>query len=310
MTYLITGATGFVGHFLIDQILAQQPDAQIIGIARRKHDSVDSRMKLLILDLNDIAGITPILEQYRPDAIIHLASYSSVGYSWQHPIQSFTNNVNIYLNLLDSVRKTGIKARVLHVGSSEEYGIVDPGNIPITELTPLNPISPYAVARVSQELISKVYVEGYGLDIVLTRSFNHIGPGQDTRFVIPSFITRVKHAKGTNAEIETGDLSIIRDFLDVRDVVKAYLLLLEKGETGKTYNICSGSGQSLQSVLELICELLSKKVIAKENPAYIRPNDNPVIIGNNTKLRESCNWQPEFSLRQSLRDMIEYQKDF
>ena len=191
----------------------------------------------------DSARLRTIISDIKPDYILHLASFSSVAYSWKHPEESFSNNCNIFLNLVDAVRQTCPKCRILSVGSSEEYGDIPHADLPLRENQPLNPISPYAVARVSQELLSKVYVHAFGMQIIMTRSFNHVGPRQDERFVIPSFIKRVLDIKRSGkeaGEIETGDLTIVRDFVDVRDVVEAYYMLLTRGTPGEVYNICSG----------------------------------------------------------------------
>ena len=171
----------------------------------------------------------------------------------------------------------------------------------------MKPISPYAVARVSQELLSKIFVESYHLDIVLTRSFNHIGPWQDERFVVPSFIKRIRGIKesGQNVGIiETGDVSVIRDFVDVRDVVRAYYLLLKKGHSGEIYNICSGKGISLRDVIQMIAEKFEVQVTSKINPQLMRPNDNKVIIGTNYKIYDELGWVPEILLEQTISDMV------
>lgn len=308
MTYLITGASGFVGNYLIEEILLQYPNAKIIGLQRNKTSVSKESVSYYEVELTDFKDVYSIIEQNSPDVIIHLASDSSVGYSWENPIHSFNNNVNIFLNILEAVRKIKIDCKILSIGSSEEYGEVQIKDIPILEKTLLNPISPYAVARVSQELLSKVYVSGYGLNIIMTRSFNHTGPQQDARFVIPSFAKQIIERKLNNStnNIETGDLNIIRDFVDVRDVVKAYLLLVEKGENGEVYNICSGIGNDLQSIFKMLCTAANISINTTTNEKYIRPNDNPIIIGNNSKIFNKVGWKPQISLEQSINDIINY----
>jgi len=314
MTYLITGANGFVGQYLIQQ-LKTEAVGHIVGTYRTQPSmSEEKGLTFEQLDLNDITRLVKIVFTYRPQYIIHLAAESSVGYSWQSPIQSFNNNINIFLNVLEAVRTTKTPCRILSIGSSESYGIVDHKNLPLSEKAPLNPISPYAVARVSQELLSKVYVGGCGLDIILTRSFNHFGPHQSTRFAIPSFAQQIIDRKQTQSTepIEVGNLSIVRDFLDVRDVVKAYILLLEKGHVGGIYNVCSGTGYSLQQIVNFLAELVGIDIQTKTNPHFIRPNDNPIIIGDNQKIIEEIGWRPSIEIKQSLRDTLEAlcQKDF
>ena len=175
---------------------------------------------------------------------------------------------------------------------------------------PLNPLSPYAVARVSQEQLSRVYADAYGLQIIMTRSFNHIGPRQDERFVIPSFIKRILAIKKSGQPeglIESGDLSIIRDFVDVRDVVDAYYKLLISGTVGEVYNICSGKGISLSEVVRIIAEEVGVDVSTKTNPDFVRPNDNKEIVGTPYKIETELGWKRKWNLRDTIKDMIEWQ---
>lgn len=311
-TFFITGATGFVGKYLIDLLAKSYPDSKIIATTRSgmTHTPPLSNVHFEVIDLSQNPIILYTLDRYRPDYIIHLASYSSVGFSWNEPILSFNNNVNIFLNLLEAVRHLNLKSRILSIGSSEQYGRVSKEDVPLVEDFKLNPISPYGVARVSQELLSKVYAEGYGLDIIMTRSFNHFGPGQDNRFFIPSIINKVLNSKNEqqNKPIETGDLSIIRDFVDVRDVVEAYKVLLEKGKSGEVYNICSGIGYTLLDIFNMICDLIDVEPNSVINPQLVRPNDNPVIIGDNRKLINETGWTPSFDVKTSLTDTINFIK--
>ncbi len=172
-------------------------------------------------------------------------------------------------------------------------------------------ISPYAVARLSQELLSKVYTEAFGMNIIMTRSFNHIGPGQDERFVVPSFIKRICDIKDSGCEmgeIETGDLTIVRDFVDVRDVVDAYYLLLTKGVSGDIYNVCSGKGRKLSEVVDLIAREVGVEVTTKVNPQYVRPNDNREIVGTSYKIESELGWHPSISFDNTIRDMVQWHR--
>jgi GDP-4-dehydro-6-deoxy-D-mannose reductase len=195
----------------------------------------------------------------------------------------------------------------LSIGSSEEYGNVSPEDLPLKEDHPLNPVSPYAVARVSQELLSRVYSEGYLLDIVMTRSFNHVGPYQKTTFALPAFANQLLELKKKgldHGEVVVGDVSVTRDFIDVRDVVAAYYGLFERGTKGEVYNVCSGKGVTLKTVIEMMAELLKIRVHIIKNQSLIRPNDNQIIIGSNQKLIEQLGWKPQWTLEQSLRDIL------
>ena len=247
--------------------------------------------------------------QFQPNYILHLASYSSVAFSWQHPVKSFQNNTNIFLNVLEAVHSVNPSIRILSVGSSEEYGELAQGQGKFSEEDTLHPVSPYAVARVSQEMLSRVYAKGYGLDIVMTRSFNHIGPGQKEIFVVASFAKRLVEMKKQNVatpKLMTGDISVIRDFVDVRDVVRAYDGLLKKGRKGEIYNICRGVGYSLKELVQQMASILEMEVLTETDERLIRPNDNKVIIGSNEKIKRDIGWAPEIPLRRSLEDVINF----
>jgi GDP-4-dehydro-6-deoxy-D-mannose reductase len=198
---------------------------------------------------------------------------------------------------------------LLSVGSSEEYGHIASDCIPVNESLKLNPISPYAIARVSQEMLARCYVSSYKLDMILTRSFNHIGPGQRDIFAIPSFVKQLLNGiKNGQSKIllHTGDILIIRDFIDVRDVAHAYKSLLEKGISGELYNVCTGNGHSLKEIIDVLAEILQIDVTTEIDVTRIRPNDNKIIIGDNTKIKTHTGWCPKIALMQSLKDLIVY----
>lgn len=304
---LITGYSGFVSGYMVKALLEHENSYKVIGLTRKKSfdRKADDRVEVIEGDLNDRKNLREVLQLVRPDYIIHLASDSSVSYSWEDPVKSFQNNTNIFLNLVEGIRLLKLPCRIISVGSSEEYGLVDPQYLPLCEDAPLNPISPYAVARVSQELLSKIYAQGYGIDVIMTRSFNHIGPGQRENFVISSFAQQIaKIKKGLATTVTVGNLDVVRDFLDVRDVVKAYVLLMEKGKKGEVYNICSGEGYSLKDILLKMMRIAGIKSEYEIDPSLIRPADNPIIIGQNKKLSQNCNWQPSISIEESLTDII------
>ena len=314
--FLITGCSGFVGRHFLDYLEDNRIKCEILGIdldpmvPHRKFRYVDMRSECVdLLDQNDIERI---IFDFQPRYILHLASFSSVAFSWKNPTISFKNNVNIFLNLLEVIRKYGLNTRILSIGSSEEYGNVAPEETPLTEMSPLRPLSPYAVARVAQEMLSKLYADSFGIDIVITRSFNHIGPGQRDVFVVASFIRRILEAKLSGEDkmtMKTGDLQIVRDFLDVRDVVKAYYLLLKKGRKGEVYNICSGIPTQLSEIIDMTAEIVDPKVDTVVAPELVRPNDNPYILGDNSKLKRDTGWEKSFALETSIRDIIDYWKN-
>lgn len=314
MKILITGITGFVSSHFLDYLNTVEPGSEVVGIARNieqfdksLYPNLKITIKLIDLLNKDAVGI--ILSDFEPQYILHLASVSSVALSWKTPLESFVNNTNIFLNVVEEVRAYKIKCRILSIGSSEEYGEVSEEQLPLTEDHKLNPVSPYAVARVSQEMLSAIYAEGFNLDIIITRSFNHIGPGQKGNFVISSFakqLVQLANDSTNEKKIITGDLSITRDFLDVRDVVKAYYLLLKKGEKNTVYNICSGKGVVLKDIINKMSKLLGINIQTEINPQLVRPNENRKIIGSYKKMNLAFGWQPEISLEQSLTDIINY----
>lgn len=312
---LITGFSGFVATHFVEYLYKENLIYDICGIdineARFNYSKFNDKLKIseYVVDMTDIEKLRNVVERFKPDYILHLASFSSVAYSWKYPSESFTNNCNIFLNLVSVVREICPECRMLSIGSSEEYGNVAHEDLPIRENQNKAPLSPYAVARVSQEMLSKVFVDAYGMEIIMTRSFNHIGPRQDERFVIPSFIRRILDIKKNGmkvGEIETGDITIIRDFVDVRDVVRAYYLLLIKGEKGEIYNICSGKGIMLKDVVKVIADEVGVKIRTKINPDFIRPNDSKEIVGSAYKIESEIGWKREYEFNKTIEDMVKY----
>ncbi|KQC09762.1 MAG: hypothetical protein APR62_13410 [Smithella sp. SDB] len=312
--YLITGFSGFVGYYFAEYLANSGENDLIMGLDIQNPNFEFNHYKNLKIhfektDLLSRDQVECIVNDFQPDYILHLASYSSVGLSWKDPVESFRNNTNIFLNLMDVVRKLRIPSRILSIGSSEEYGNARDEDLPLRENHKLNPVSPYAVARMAQELLSKVYINGFGMDLVLTRSFNHVGPMQRSIFVISSLakqLVAIKKSGWTRGDIVTGDISIVRDFTDVRDVVRAYDLLLKKGETGQVYNVCSGRGFSVKDIIEIMVKQLDIEVNIKIDSRLIRPADNKKIIGSNEKIKKELGWQNRIPLEKSISDIIVY----
>ncbi len=317
MKLLITGFTGFVCPHFLHLLNEKEPGSDVLGIDKNypQFDFADYKnLKIGFrnIDLLDRAVTDKILSDFQPEYILHLASVSSVAQSWHTPLDSFVNNTNIFLNVVEQTRLLKLKCRILSIGSSEEFGEVTEKELPLTEEHPLKPLSPYAVARVSQEMLSKIYADGFKLDVIMTRSFNHIGPGQKNIFVISSFAKQLvefaRRPSGVNT-ITTGNLAIIRDFVDVRDVVRAYLLLLKKGRPGEIYNICSGKGTKLEDIIKTMSAILGITVQTAVNPDLMRPNENKKIIGSYSKIKNELGWQPEIPIEQSLADIIAYWRE-
>lgn len=313
---LITGFSGFVSRHFLNYLVENNLSYEVLGVDVNppKFAMEDYAPTLAMsfeqVNLLDKEAVEDMIATFRPDYILHLASFSSVAYSWQHPADCFMNNTSIFLNVTEALRKHDLcDCRLLSVGSSEEYGDVKKEELPLQEDMPLVPVNPYAVARVSQEMMAKVLADSFGMQIMLTRSFNHMGPFQDERFVIPSFVRRILDIAESGAksgEIETGDTSIVRDFVDVRDVVRAYYRLLLDGKAGEVYNICGEKGVSLAEVVDQIADIVGVSVTTRVNPDFVRPGDNQVVIGSAEKIRQDIGWTAEIPLRQTLMDMIEH----
>ena len=314
MKLLITGFSGFVSQHFLELLNKEEPGSVVLGIDKNSPDfNFTDYSNLTIsfenIDLLNRTATDKVLDTFQPEYILHLASVSSVAQSWHTPLDSFVNNTNIFLNLVEHIRIQNSQCRILSVGSSEEFGEVTENELPLTEEHPLKPVSPYAVARVSQEMLSKIYADGFFLDIIMTRSFNHIGPGQRDVFVISSFakqLVQLAKNKSNKNIITTGNLNIIRDFVDVRDVVKAYYLLFKKGRKGEVYNICSGKGVVLKDIISKMSELLGMKIEIETNPQLIRPNENKKVTGSYQKIKNELGWQPEIEIEKSLADIIQY----
>ena len=290
---LITGFSGFVSRHFLNYLVENNLSYEVLGVDVNppKFAMEDYAPTLAMsfeqVNLLDKEAVEDMIATFRPDYILHLASFSSVAYSWQHPADCFMNNTSIFLNVTEALRKHDLcDCRLLSVGSSEEYGDVKKEELPLQEDMPLVPVNPYAVARVSQEMMS---------------------PFQDERFVIPSFVRRILDIAESGAksgEIETGDTSIVRDFVDVRDVVRAYYRLLLDGKAGEVYNICGEKGVSLAEVVDQIADIVGVSVTTRVNPDFVRPGDNQVVIGSAEKIRQDIGWTAEIPLRQTLMDMI------
>jgi len=301
--YFITGVCGFVGRYFVECLRSHEPDADIVGIDIMPQTEIPN-IQYFQLDLTNKESVRQILAQEKPNYIVHLAAISSVAQSWQDPATCFLNNVSSFLNLVENIRDLGIACRMLVIGSSEEYGQHDS---PLKEDLPLNPQNPYAVTKVSQEYLSKLYADRFGMDIVMTRSFNHIGPGQSTRFVIPSFIEQlvaISEGKKEN-KMMVGNIDVIRDFLDVRDVVEAYYTIMTNGKKREVYNVCSGVGVKLRDIIKTAAAQLNITPCVDIDPERIRVNEVKSVVGDNAKLRQELGWYPLFTIEQTIKDIIE-----
>jgi len=315
MNYLITGAAGFVGRHLIAHITRDEPHSFIYAA-----DILDepewmreySNLSYKLINLLDREAVEAQIQKVAPQRIIHLASFSSVAYSWDHPSDSFLNNSLIFINLIEALKKVSSPFSLLSIGSSEEYGNVPVADIPLSETHPLNATSPYAAARISQEMLSRVFAQGYGMSIMMTRSFNHIGPFQRDSFIVPSLVRQFVEAQELgqkSVELQVGDIEVVRDFTDVRDVVKAYLRIFEYGKSGEVYNVCSGKGILIRDLIQGIADITKMSYTIHKDMARVRPTENRIVVGSNKKLTEQCRWRPEIDIGDSLKDTISFWRD-
>jgi GDP-4-dehydro-6-deoxy-D-mannose reductase len=312
MRVLITGITGFVGSHMAEYALAK--GAQVFGSTRwrSKTDNIEhlrSKVTFIESDLRDLSSVRALLETSVPDYIVHLAAQSFVGVSWHAPAETLTTNIISQVNLLEALRGLKMSPRFLAVGSSEEYGLVLEDELPIKETNPLRPLSPYAVSKVTQDMMAYQYFKSYGLPIIRSRAFNHEGPRRGDVFVTSNFARQVAEIEAGLREpvVYVGDLTPRRDYSDVRDIVRGYWLLLERGEPGEVYNLCSGRSWSIQAVLDFLLNLSTVKGIeVKTDPARLRPSDVMILEGDPAKMHKTTGWKTEIPFERTLTELVEY----
>lgn len=316
MRVLITGITGFAGSHLADYLLAEHPDVEIYGTWRWRSrteniDHLEGRIKLVECDLKDASAVLQTLSDIRPERIFHLAAQSYVPASWQAPAETLSNNILSQTNIFEAIRTLDLDARIQIAGSSEEYGLVLPDEVPITETNPLRPLSPYAVSKVTQDLLAYQYFRSYGLKVVRTRGFNHTGPRRGEVFVTSNFAKQIASIEAGLQEpiIRVGNLSAQRDFTDVRDTVRAYWLALEKGKPGEVYNLASGKSVTIEELLNMLLALSDVEVDVQLDPDRLRPSDVEILQGDNSKFRGDTGWQPQIPLTQTVEDLLNYWRE-
>ena len=291
MRALVTGGHGFVGRWLLEHLTSCGDDV----VAPHQAD----------VDVTDPAAVRSLVDDVAPEAVYHLAGLAHVGASWDDPDAYLRVNGGGTLHVLEAVRCAATPARVLVVSSAEVYGAVRPDQLPIDEDDPLRPISPYAASKAAAELYAVQAHQGRGLHVVRARPFNHIGPGQDGSFVVPAFARRIVTAlRDGEPALRVGNLSARRDLTDVRDVVRAYRLLVERGEPGAVYNVCSGRDVAIDRLVRRMLAIAGADLELRPDPDLMRPADIPVLRGDPTAVRLATGWRPEVPLQQSLADVL------
>ncbi|MGQ9500130.1 MAG: GDP-mannose 4,6-dehydratase [Dissulfurimicrobium sp.] len=295
MKVLLTGANGFVGHHVMERL-----------------DCVPLFLNGARVDIRDacavLTAVKTILKDVSFDAVIHLAAQSFVPESFKDPRATFDVNFFGTLNLLSALKEEGFKGKMIFVGSGDVYGLVPSDRLPIVEDTPPKPRNPYAVSKLAAEALCYQWSQTEGFEIVMTRPFNHIGPGQDECFVVSSLAKQVMEIKMgiKRPVIEVGDIDVTRDFIDVRDVVRAYKLLLEYGTNGEIYNICSGKERIIRNILERLMELAGIEADIHQNPSRMRVAEQRRVCGSPERLIKDTGWAPQISFDDALKDILDY----
>ncbi len=316
MKILITGIAGFAGSHLT-QYLNSRGGIKIAGIdiaepSDRFTGLFDSSLPVMhICDLTDAAGVTSVIEQEQPQAVIHLAARAQVAGAWEQAADILRTNIISTQTLLQALGDAAPAARTLLISSSEVYGKVRPEELPIDEETPLRPNNPYSVSKVSQEFIGRAYADAFDMEVIIARPFNHIGPRQVGNFVVAAFARQIARIEAGLSEpvLRVGNLESKRDFTDVRDIVRAYYLILTKGLTGEAYNVASGRSYAISEILERLLSLSKASPRIENIPELMRPSDTPDVRGDCRKLKSLGEWEPVIPLEQSLEDTLNYWRE-
>ena len=302
MRALVTGASGFVGRYLVPALGAAGYDILACG---GPHDG-----DFFPLDLNDVSSMRAALDVAQPEFVFHLAAQTFVPESLSSPAETYEANTLGTARLLEAMRTYGADSghtpRLIFISSAETYGIQPPNAFPLRETQPLNPTNPYAASKAAAEMVVLGEARSFGIDVVIARAFNHIGPGQSDRFVVANFAKQLASiADGGEPLLYVGNIDAKRDFLDVRDVARAYVMLAKHGKPCEVYNVCSGVARTIREVLRELIIAAHVPVEVREDPERMRPSDVPLFVGDSTKLREATGWEPEIPFRRSIRDIYE-----
>lgn len=307
MKALITGANGFVGSHLADYLNQMSIEVHGTDIHQLVATTAQKFASSHALDIRNEDAVRQLLHSIQPDMIFHLAAITYVPQSFESPWLTFEVNVRGTLNILEAAR-TLSQSRVLIVSSSEVYGMIQPKDLPLRETQPFNPGNPYSVSKVAQEVLGLQYHLTHRVDVLIARPFNHVGPGQNERFVLADFATQIARMEQGQQEpvLRVGNLAAERDFTDVRDVVRAYHLLMTHGEPGQVYNICRGETFVLKQLVEKLTEMSNLNIEIQVEAERMRPIDVPCIVGDYTKLQNRTGWKPTIDMNTTLGNILDY----
>jgi len=311
---LITGITGFAGSHLAELLLDKGFD--VVGTIRPRSktehiDHIKNKLKLYDADLSDSHSLQTVFMTVKPEYIFHLAAQAFVPTSWSSPATTMEINASGSIHLFEAIRRANIDPVVQIACSSEEYGLVLPDEVPITENNPLRPLSPYAVSKIAMDYLGYQYFRSYGVRIIRTRGFNHTGPRRGDVYVCSTFAKQVALIEAGKQEpvMKVGNIESYRDFTDVRDMVKAYLLAVEKGEPGEVYNIATGKTWQIKKVLDMLLDMSKKDIKVEEDPERMRPSDVEILQGDASKFKKATGWEPEYEFEQTLEDLLNYWRE-
>lgn len=309
MKALIIGGGGFVGRYLAAECLRQGWDTTVTKLPSETVTA--ENCTVCDLDILDFDAVKSLLAKLRPERIFHLAAQSSVAVSWKKPQLTADINIHGSLNVLETVRSLADYApRMLLIGSGEEYGALPAGVSRVDENVPVHPGNPYAITKAAQNQFGTLYAKAYHMEVVLVRAFNHVGPGQTPQFVVSDFCKQAAEIAGGLREpvMRVGNLSAARDFTDVRDVVRAYVMLAQQGKAGETYNVGSGHAIVIEQLLKEIIRQSGAEIRVETDPAKLRPVELPVVEADIAKLQRDTGWKPEIPLSQTIGETLSYWK--